>query len=265
MKLSHLLPAALLALAPSLAAQTTHDVFLFNTEFAPENVTIQVGDTVRWLWVGGFHNVVSGVGGAADGSFSSGNPSISAPPFSVTFDAAFLAANPMPGNVYDYYCVVHLPGMTGTVTVETGAVGSFQPYGSGLNPDGSFFAGGFPAVGQTAEFTLFDPLSSATGPGFGFLFVSTQPAPGFPSGIPIPGFNLAQGQPGELLLSTLPPNPVISLGPNAWAEGETVGFDVPIPTNPALSGLSVFVQGALVDPTLPEPIGLTAGTEMVIG
>jgi hypothetical protein len=40
--------------------------------------------------------------------------------YQVTFDSAFLAANPMAGDVYNYYCAVHFGvGMVGSVTVIT--------------------------------------------------------------------------------------------------------------------------------------------------
>ena len=34
----------------------------------PEDVTIQVGDAIHWEWVGGVHDVESGVGGNHDGN-----------------------------------------------------------------------------------------------------------------------------------------------------------------------------------------------------
>ena len=63
----------------------------------------------------------SGVGGTHDGNFRSGDPtSDTATTFDVTFDDAFLTAQPMPGSVYPYYCVVHESfGMVGSVTVES--------------------------------------------------------------------------------------------------------------------------------------------------
>jgi plastocyanin len=105
--------------APS-AAQTTHTVSVSGITFGPANLTIQMGDTVDWVWGSGSHNVESGVGGAADGNFASGAPvSGAGTTFSHTFDAAFLNDNAMPNGVYDYYCIVHLGlGMTGTVTVQ---------------------------------------------------------------------------------------------------------------------------------------------------
>ena len=111
--------------AASASAQTTHDVSLSGFSFAPPDLSIDAGDTVRWTWFDGKHNVESGVGGAHDGNFRSGEP-VDSPgmTFEVTFDQAFLDANPMPDDVYPYYCIVHLGfGMIGSITVEAGGGG----------------------------------------------------------------------------------------------------------------------------------------------
>lgn len=42
--------------------------------FAWEDVTIQVGDVIHWQWVGGVHDVESGVGGNRNGNVTSGAP-----------------------------------------------------------------------------------------------------------------------------------------------------------------------------------------------
>ncbi len=113
--------AVLLAGPPaSVSAQTTHLVNLDGIAFIPADLTIAVGDTVRWVWVSGFHDVNSGETGApaGDGRFGSGDPVFPPMTFDFVFDQAFLDANPVAGNVYPYYCSVHFGfGMTGTITV----------------------------------------------------------------------------------------------------------------------------------------------------
>jgi plastocyanin len=80
-----------------------------NNRFEPANVTIPVGTTVTWNWVGGIHNVMPTGSPAFTGS---GNP-VSAPhTFSQTFSS--------PGT-YVYFCVVHgspAGGMRGTIVVQ---------------------------------------------------------------------------------------------------------------------------------------------------
>ncbi len=72
--------AAIFCSTPLLArAQETHEVdLLVSNRFEPATLTIEVGDTVRWDWVGGRHNVVNGEGppGAQDDGeiFDSGLP-----------------------------------------------------------------------------------------------------------------------------------------------------------------------------------------------
>jgi plastocyanin len=106
------------AAAPALAE--THEVVVVGLDFVPPDVKIDVGDTVHWTWdtTPITHNVESGVGGAHDGHFRSGDPAPTGD-FSVIFDQAFLDANPKPDNVYPYYCIVHVVGgMIGSVTVN---------------------------------------------------------------------------------------------------------------------------------------------------
>jgi plastocyanin len=88
--------------------------------FSPADVQIELDDTVHWFWAGGFHNVESGVGGVHDGNFRSGNAtSDTNTTFDVRFDSTYLADHPMPGNVYPYYCIIHVGGgMVGSVTVQ---------------------------------------------------------------------------------------------------------------------------------------------------
>ncbi len=117
--------------ATSGFANTTHTVDLLSMSFSPDSSVIQVGDTVHWVWVTGSHNVESGVTPPTDGNFNSGLPTaVVGTTYDVTFDQQFLDDNPMPGNVYPYYCVVHVGfGMTGTITVEVPPVPALSEWG----------------------------------------------------------------------------------------------------------------------------------------
>jgi plastocyanin len=86
--------------------------------FTPANLTIHVGDTVRWVWGSPGHSVVSGTDGNADNRFCSPSDSGCAnPPLSnqgATYEHTFAHAGTFP-----YYCSVHFSlGMTGTITVQ---------------------------------------------------------------------------------------------------------------------------------------------------
>jgi hypothetical protein len=83
----------------------------------PADITIQMGDTVRWTMGGPFHTVTD-------------SPSLGAPLFDTgilptggvfefTFDEAAITQSPRPDGVYDYICVPHISsGMIGSVTVQ---------------------------------------------------------------------------------------------------------------------------------------------------
>ncbi len=98
--------------APVIAvAQTTHDVTVGNNFFSPANLTIQVGDTVRWTNPqdnGPQHNVTGdGFGSVTAESFV----------FSHTFTEA---------GTENYLCTVHPATMTGVINVQGGGGGPFD-------------------------------------------------------------------------------------------------------------------------------------------
>jgi hypothetical protein len=78
--------------------------------FTPQNVTINVGDTVEWVWVGSGHSTTSGTPGNPDGIWDSG---VHNAPF--TFSFTFTT----PGT-FNYFCSPHgaCCGMIGSVTVN---------------------------------------------------------------------------------------------------------------------------------------------------
>jgi len=95
LKLSSIPLAALwLAAFPILATAATHDVSVVDNRFSPNDITITVGDTVRWTNASGGarHDVTSD-----DGKFA---PSVTASSFtfSLTFDSV---------DEILYYCTVH--------------------------------------------------------------------------------------------------------------------------------------------------------------
>jgi plastocyanin len=113
---------ASLALGASAASANTIDVKIQNFQFTGKDITISVGDTVRWTNLDNTtHTSTQGRVHMPDGSeFWNHTFSPGSPPFSVAFDAAFLSAHPVPGNRYDYFCIPHGFGMIGSITVDTG-------------------------------------------------------------------------------------------------------------------------------------------------
>ena len=96
----------------SCEVQADHIVNAMALSFTPADITIQLGETVRWENTGGNHNVNGGLDVYPDnpeGIFS-GAPA----PAPWTWDYTFT----IPG-VYNYQCDLHVgAGMVGTVTVE---------------------------------------------------------------------------------------------------------------------------------------------------
>ena len=99
--------AIALSLLIAQAEAATIDVQLDGTSFIPATVNINVGDTVRWKWVGGSHSSTSGSQCSPAQGWDSGTlgPGSS---FSHTFTEA---------RSYSYFCTVHCPSMSGVVRV----------------------------------------------------------------------------------------------------------------------------------------------------
>lgn len=84
--------------------------------FSPQNITINVGDTVRWTWQNGGHSMLSGNPCASNNVFCSpdnvncGVTSAAGFVYTRTFNQA---------GVFSYFCFQHcLSGMSGSITVN---------------------------------------------------------------------------------------------------------------------------------------------------
>ncbi len=115
-----LFSAAACCASVSMADANTVIVTQSNFGFTPANITINVGDTVQWNWQNFSHTVSEGTDGVINGNELFTFPLDPAHPVvTFTFDAAFVAAHPMSGGLYHYFCAIHfLSGMVGTVTVN---------------------------------------------------------------------------------------------------------------------------------------------------
>src|SRR3954462_2720782 len=89
------------------AHAATVSVSVGNNFFNPKDITVNVGDTVTWVWIGSGHDTV-----ATDGTWNSGLKNAGA-----TFPFTFTAAHA--GRRFDYFCPPHRAiGMVGSVTVR---------------------------------------------------------------------------------------------------------------------------------------------------
>jgi hypothetical protein len=83
--------------------------------------------------------------------------------------------------------------------------------------------------------------------------------------VPLPGFGMAPGQPGELLLDTTQPN--VGLYAGMWTGAGPVALPYATPFAAGLLGQDLFAQGLLVDlaPAATVPFALTNGLRLRLG
>jgi len=97
-------------------AATTHVVQVGNNFFNPSPLSVERGDTVKWVWVAGFHTTTSGTRGAPDAGALWDRP----------VDASHTSTSRVFSTEggFPYFCDFHL-GMSGTITV-TATTGIFD-------------------------------------------------------------------------------------------------------------------------------------------
>jgi plastocyanin len=95
------------------SANSVHEVMQDGLTFQPDELTVEPGDTVRWIWTGGSHTVTSGPDCTFDG---------------VYFDEDLTSSNPVVEwevpdeiGVVPYFCMPHCSfEMIGEITIEAG-------------------------------------------------------------------------------------------------------------------------------------------------
>lgn len=105
---------ALALLATTAAAQTTHEVTVQNFEFSPATLSIEAGDTVRWINAGGSHNLRQLTG---DEAF--GRPEIGS---GWTYEFTFTEVG-----TSTYQCDPHQGSMQGSITVTSASSNEEAP------------------------------------------------------------------------------------------------------------------------------------------
>jgi plastocyanin len=121
--------ALVVGVAPDTASATTHTVSIVEFSFSPSNITINVGDTVKWVHDSSSvqHSVT-----ADDGSFDS---SPNCPPTCLGANSTFSHTFTKAGT-FRYYCRIHGGpggvGMSGIVTVKSSTTS--HPKVTAVNP-----------------------------------------------------------------------------------------------------------------------------------
>lgn len=135
----------------SLNAQTTHDLNWYSGIGSNVNLTIDIGDTVRWTWTSINHTVTSEAGSTE--TFDSGFLG----PIGSTFSHTFTLEGSN-----DYYCSIHgALSMSGTITVQN-SLGvndeTFANFKMFPNPTNSTLQLDFPSHINKGAITVFDVL-----------------------------------------------------------------------------------------------------------
>ena len=152
----------------------------------------------------------------------------------------------------------------------TGPAAVVTPYGCGVNPDDSLtIVAGAPELGSTFTLGLDNPLGTQAIGSRAYISIAIDPAVGFPCGPLLANAGMsAPGAPGEFLLSVTPPNPIYKrLGPAWKGPGQPAKIKLTVPDDPTLVGVTIYVQGALLDivPGAGIPVGLTNALSIQIG
>ncbi|MEO6693656.1 MAG: T9SS type A sorting domain-containing protein [Ignavibacteria bacterium] len=103
----------------STAKSTTTTITVQSNFFSPSNVSVSVGDTVKWQWLNGSHTTT------CDGVFSGTTLPPGAAPWNSPMNSGstvFIYPVTVPGT-YNYVCLPHSPGMAGTIVASSSGGG----------------------------------------------------------------------------------------------------------------------------------------------
>lgn len=213
---------------PAAVEAATITVTQINTTFSPKDITINVGDTVKWVWTSTFHTTTED-NTAWDLPLDSGHTTQS-----VTFSAAFLLANSRPGNLYPYHCTFHVGfGQVGSIKVNTWKDLGFAKAGTSGLP--ALLGTGALQTGQAGSLNLTNARPSS----LAILFLSAGP------NTPVP-----------LLGGTLAAFPIVSS--LSLATGPTGSLPLPfVYPGGAPAGLNLTFQYAIQDPVATNGVALS--------
>jgi hypothetical protein len=125
-----------------------------------------------------------------------------------------------------------------------------------------------PVAGGTWEFDIDDPQNEAGlttgGQTVAGLLANLVPSPNLPCGTVLPVFGTTPGAGGEPF-TALSPVPFTLLPPQTWqGPGQPAHFQLPIPADPAIVGLQMWVQSFLFDGAQARAV-LGDGAELTVG
>lgn len=95
------------------AKSTTINIAVSSNQFTPNNVSANIGDTLRWTWTSGNHNTTCN--GTSGSVLPPGATPWAAPINSSTLTYNYVIAV---SGTYNYVCTFHPPGMVGTISAS---------------------------------------------------------------------------------------------------------------------------------------------------
>lgn len=146
----------------AVQAQTTHTVQQVLFTFVPADITIELGDTIDFVWTSQTHTVTEGLGPLPTGGEAFDEIlNVPTPLASVLFDGKFVIENSRAGHFYNYYCIPHFSqAQLGTITV-------LSPWSNdgnalaGTNGEPLLYGNGPLTAGSPAELVLENALPNS--------------------------------------------------------------------------------------------------------
>ena len=158
--------------------------------------------------------------------------------------------------------------VTDWIVVTEPLVSTIDPLGCGANPPGSLTVlAGEPRIGTTLTFGVDNPYGTQNPGAIARLGVSMQPDASYPCGRSLPRLSMSRSGLDAEILIDLTQLIAVETG-EAWTgPGNPAAVSLDIEPDTSLIGLSIYVQGLLIDKraTGGPRIGLAGGFEIKVG
>jgi len=141
---------------------------------------------------------------------------------------------------------------------------AISAFGCGVNPPGSLSASGHPAIGESFDVLVDNPLDTQAPGSVAYVLVSEAATSEFPCGLPVPGWGMSgPGMAGELLIDM---SMIVNSSDGCPWLGEPATITLSISQDPSLIDREFFLQGVVFDMSLGAqvPVALTEALRVVV-